>query len=152
MPKKKRRLKVGDVFAIPLSNREFAYGRVCPPPRYAFYKLKSNQILPLESVIRAPVAFIVFGWDDPIRDGTWPVVGHAPLPPDLQKEPLFFKKDIITGKLTIYRDSTGKEVPATKKQCKNLECAAVWDPDHVIQRLEDLFAGRKNQEFEADRP
>lgn len=149
---KRIRPKVGDIFAIPLSARTWAYGRVCRSPLTAFYHLKSRTTPALEKIVAAPVAFVICAHDELKKNGTWPVIGNAPLPPELLEEPLFFKKDIITGDLTIYWNSTGEEVSATRKECQKLECTAVWASEHVIERLKDLFAGRPNYWVEHMRP
>jgi Immunity protein 26 len=150
--KKKIRRGQGDIVAIPLSHGAYGYGRVLREPLIAFYDLRSREILPLEDVLRFPVAFTLPVMNYPITDGSWPVVGNAPLTPNLLDEPLFFKKDPITGALTIYRDSSGEEISATKEQCAELECAAVWEPYHIIDRLQDHFSRRPNKWVDDLRP
>ncbi len=142
----------GSVIAIPLPDGSFGYGRLLREPLIAFYDLRSEQILPLEAVLSAPIAFTLFVMNHPITKGHWPVIGKAPLSPELLDDPLFFKKDPISGSLAIYRDSSGEETPATKEQCANLECAAVWEMSHILDRLQDHFAGRPNKWLENLRP
>lgn len=150
MSRKRRfRRTLGDVIAIALGDGTYSYGRVLREPLIAFYNLRSETILPMESVLSCPIAFVLFVMNYPITDGTWPVIGNAPLAGNLLDEPLFFKRDSISGALTIYRDSTGKEIPATREQCKNLERAAVWEPNHIVSRLQDHFAGRPNKWVES---
>jgi hypothetical protein len=150
MAKRKRiRRKVGDVVSVPLRDGKLGYGRVLHDPLIAFYRLRSSKILPVREVVTKDILFIIFVMNYAITDGIWPVAGHVPLRPELQVEPLFFKKDPISGKLTIYRDRTGEEFPATREQCRDLECAAVWEPEHVVDRLEDHFAGRPNHWVES---
>ena len=145
MSRKKRiRRKLGDVIAVPLRDGLFGYGRVLREPLIAFYNLQSSEPLPLEKIVLAPVAFVLFVMNSAIIDGDWSVLGNIPLSADLLQEPLFFKKDSITGALSTYRDSTGEETPATREQCKGLECAAVWEPNHIADRLSDYFSGRRN--------
>jgi hypothetical protein len=144
---KKRKIRPthGSIVAIPLPDGTYGYGRVLREPLIAFYDLQSSEILPVDAVLPRSVAFTLWVMNHPITDGHWPVIGSAPQTSDLVDEPLFFKRDAITGALTIYRDSSGEEVPATKEQCASLERAAVWEPDHVIERLQDHFAGRPNR-------
>jgi hypothetical protein len=146
------RRRSGDVVAIPLNDGTFGFGRVLREPLVAFYDLRSEQILPIDAVICAPVAFVIWVMNRAITHGTWPVIGHAPLSPDLCAERAFFKKDAISGALTIYRDATSDEIPATREECEDLECAAVWEPHHVVDRLRDHFEGRPNSWFESMRP
>lgn len=149
--KKIRRIQ-GNVIAIPLSDGHYGYGRILREPMIAFYDLRSSEILPVDTVLSSSIAFTVFVMNYPISEGHWQVIGSAPLESGLLKEPLFFKKDPINGALTIYRDSSGEEVPATKEQCADLECAAVWNPDHIIDRLQDHFAGLPNKWVHGIRP
>lgn len=45
--------------------------------------------------------------------------------------------------ITLYQG--GKETPATKTEAKGLERAAVWDPEHIQDRLRDHYMGRLNK-------
>jgi hypothetical protein len=150
--KSKVRRNVGDVVAIPLGDGTYGFGRVLLEPLMAFYDLKEGNIPDLEKIIAAPTAFVVYVMNHAVTDGSWPVVGSASLDENLLVEPLFFKKDRISQRLSIYRDSTGEETPATPEQCEQLECAAVWEPAHIIDRLIDHFAGRRNKWVESLRP
>ncbi len=82
--------------------------------------------------------------------GRWLKVGVAPIRRDLSKAVRRYKQDAISGKL--FTMVNGDEVPATRAQCKKLECAAVWSPEHVEDRLRDHFAGRSNVWLESLRP
>jgi hypothetical protein len=53
-----------------------------------------------------------------------------------------FKKDPINGKLTIYINEA--EFPAEIEECSDLEPAAVWDAEHVEDRLRDHCENQKN--------
>ena len=150
--KKKVRRRVGDVVAIPLGDGSYGFGRVLRTPLVAFYDLRKSNISELQDVLCAPVAFIVAVMKYALNDGDWPVIGYAPLEEALMKEPLFFKKDGISGSLSIYRDSSGVFTPASREQCEGLECAAVWDRCHLVDRLIDHFAGRPNKWVESMRP
>jgi hypothetical protein len=58
------------------------------------------------------------------------------------------KQDPISKALSIYQEDpvagTFGETPATAQECAGLEVAAVWDPEHVEDRLRDHFDGRPN--------
>lgn len=142
---KKTRRRIGDVVAIALKDGSFAFGRVLMEPLMAFYALRAERIPTLTDIVSSNIAFKVCVMNYAITHGDWPVLGNIPLEKSLTAEPLFFKRDSITGALSIYRDSTGEEVPATAEECAGLECAAVWEPEHVLDRLEDFFAGRPNK-------
>lgn len=144
MAKGKRvRRKLGDVVKIRLDDASCAFGRVLAEPIIAFYDLKSVEIPALDTIVAAPIAFRVCVMNSVITDGTWPVLGNVPLTEELLMSIAFRKRDLISGKITIYRD--GVETPATKEECANLECAAVWSPSHILDRLRDHFAGLPNK-------
>jgi hypothetical protein len=151
MSRKKIHQKIGNVVAIPLGDGTFSFGRILNSPLVAFYDLRRSEIPELEEILRSPIAFSVWVMKYAVTDGDWPVIGNAPLEEELLEEPLFFKKDIISGVLSIYQDNDDF-IPATKEQCKVLERAAVWDRCHIVDRLNDHFAGRPNQWVESLRP
>ena len=74
--------------------------------------------------------------------GRWQIVGHESVREELEIQVPRFKKDPISGRLSIYVD--GEETPAGITDCLNLECAAVWDPEHVEDRLRDHCESREN--------
>lgn len=141
------RRRCGDVFRVPLGGKYFAYGRVLEDPLFEFYsRFETKEATPSDMRI-LPVAFRIWVAPFAITTGRWPIIGHVslrerPVPP--QK---FFIKDPITGKLSIY--SLPKPIPATPAQCRDLEAAAGWDPEHVEDRLRDLQAGRPNVWYES---
>lgn len=45
----------------------------------------------------------------------------------------------------------GGEEPASRQELEGLEVAAVWDPEHVEDRLRDHFSGRPNKWVESIR-
>jgi hypothetical protein len=51
----------------------------------------------------------------------------------LKKPVQFYKRDIFTKKYYIYGDV--EDIPATAKQVKGLELAAVWEAECLLERL-----------------
>jgi hypothetical protein len=89
-----------------------------------------------------------------VTRGRWQVIGSVPLSQEERSVPIrFFKQDALTGDLTIYWEGPEPgevhEVPATREECMGLERAAVWEPEHVEDRLRDHFAGRPNKWLES---
>lgn len=52
-------------------------------------------------------------------------------------------QDVMNSKLFSNYDN-GKIRRATKMACEGLERAAVWEPEHVEERLRDLYVGKPN--------
>ena len=47
--------------------------------------------------------------------------------------PLYQMKDIFTGRYSVY--DFGEIRPATEEECKHLEVCAIWENEHIIDRL-----------------
>jgi len=147
---KKIKRTPGDVLRIDLGDGTYAFGRVLPST-IGFYDLRTPENLPVEEVVCRPILFQVWVMDYAVTKGDWPVIGHVPLTEELLEEPLFFKRDPITKQLSVYRGSTAEDRPATAAECRSLECAAVWDPEHVVDRLRDHSEGKPNKWLESMR-
>jgi hypothetical protein len=77
-------------------------------------------------------------------------IGNRPLEHDMIAEPVFFKQDPINNRFFKYYEST--TVAATRQECLGLERAAVWEPEHVEDRLRDHYAGVTNKWVESLKP
>ena len=149
MAKKKKRI-VGDFLKIPLGDGTLSYGRVLEDPLCCFYNYKSKIVPELTFIQGQPLAFKVWVMNYAITDGDWEVIGNLPLEDELKEAPKFFKQDPINRKLSIYHMGTDK--PATIDECEGLECAAVWNPEHVVDRLVDMFDGKPNKWVDSMKP
>jgi len=150
--KNKIKRVIGDIFVIPL-NEGFAYGRIIQEPLVAIYDLKSDQILDANNVLKEKVFLKMAVMNYAITSGIWKIIGHKPLEEELKRIVKFFKIDSISEELTIYWEDKGSfyEIPATYEKCKDLEMAAVWEPEHVVERLEDYFNGKTNKYLQANK-
>lgn len=147
----KRRIarRVGDVVAIHITGEKYAFGLVLKEPLMAFFDFIAATPNPdVPSLVRQSVAFKIWVMNRAVTSGIWPIVGHVDLSERNQESPTFFKVDRITGRLTATKGGT-TEWPIGREECKELERAAVWDPEHVVSRLEDHFAGRPNKWVES---
>jgi len=143
MSKKRVKRIVGDVVKIELSDGSLCFGRILDEPLLAFYDVKSSFQPALEDIIKLPVIFKIWVANHAITSGRWEVIGNKELDENLLEPVSFFKQDIISKDTYIYLN--GKEVSASKEQCLNLERAAVWQPEHVEDRLRDYYDGTENQ-------
>ncbi len=145
---KKQRRTVGDFVKIGLDETVCTYGRVLEGALFAFYDARTDKDLSVEEIKAKPVLFRIWVMNRAVTTGRWKVVGNEPLEKELLKQPYFFKKDAFNPeKLSLYYE--GKEQPATIEECENLECAAVWDAEHVEDRLRDHYAGKSNKWLES---
>lgn len=148
MPKRRRYPRFGEVVAIPLRGGDYAFAQALEPPELAFFDLRSAERASPDEVVSHPVLFRL--WVMRYGPLDWEKLGKAAVAGPLQQEVPRFKKDPTDGALRIYVDA--EERPATIEEVRHLEAAAVWEPEHVVDRLEDHFAGRPNKWVEALRP
>lgn len=148
MAKIRGRGKDGDVVVIDLGNGSFGYGRVLPKPLMAFYDLESTEQVAAAEVVKSTVLFIVSVMYQAIKSDRWDIVGNVPLEESLKIEPRFFMQDMLSKEFSIYY--AGKITPAASRdECIGLERAAVWEAEHLEDRLRDHFAGVPNKWVES---
>jgi hypothetical protein len=135
--------RVGDVVAIRLSDGRLAFAWLLREPLMAFFDYSSRgPAAAVAEIVRNPIAFRIWVMKRALT--VWQVVGHVSVPDDVLEPPWFFKQDPLSRAVSILRTGT-EEFPANAETAKGLERAAVWDPEHVADRLEDHFAGRPNK-------
>jgi Immunity protein 26 len=145
---------VGDVVAIPLGDSgQVAFGLVLEEPLIAFFDVsaKAGAEPSVGEIIRYPVAFRVWVMNQPIVDGLWPVLGKVDVPEELAVAPWFFKQDLFSGEITVGRTGFEERLPEAG-EVDSLERAAVWSAVHVVDRLQDHFAGNPNKWVTSMRP
>jgi hypothetical protein len=141
----RRRRTIGDVVAIPLESDWYGFGRVLDEPLIAFYDCRHKGYdLSISAITQCPVLFSIWVMNKAVTQGIWQVIGNMPVEAKLSNKPWFYKKDLISGKLYKTRGGT-EEILTIKDDCVGLESAAVWSPEHVVDRLNDHFAGRPNK-------
>jgi hypothetical protein len=147
LPKNVRR-REGDLLAIDLGDGRLSYAQVAAEPLMVFFEgCFANNLTP-EEIGGLPILFRLWVANHAITRGRWSVVGRAALAPENQEEPFFYKQDAITGRLALYHSSFAKtnwERAASLAECEGLECAAVWEPEHIEDRLRDHYDGRTSK-------
>lgn len=125
-----RRRKIGDVYAIPLPDGTYAFGRVLLESSVAFYKHRgqnTNDLPPTEDY-----EFTVCCYKDCFKE--WTFVENRPFGnEDEARSPLYQMKDIGTENYKIY--DYGNIRPATKEEYAGLEVCATWAHIHLVKRL-----------------
>lgn len=147
MGNKKLKRRIGDIVKIGLEDGSMCFARVLEEPLVAFYDIKTNFMPSIDEIMRSPILFKVWVMNHAITSGRWEVVGHQELDESLKKPVRFFKQDPISKEVCIYLNS--EEISATREECKNLERAAVWSPEHIEDRLRDYYSGVPNKWVES---
>lgn len=136
----------GDVLRVDLGGGWNAYARVLVEPLLAFYDLRVEVEPAIEDILSSPTAFKIWVANSAITGGRWPVIGRRDLEGDEPRQ-WFCKEDPVSKRLSRY--SEGEEVVTTFEECNKLERAAVWEAEHVEDRLRDHFAGQPNKWVES---
>src|SRR5688572_30254750 len=148
-----RRREPGRVVRIPLGDGLVSWGRQLRSVKVEFYDRFDAEAgadsVDLREVVGSEVAFTVAVMDRAFRrTSTWTLLDVLPLSQAEQSEVYRSFKQGPQGGLSIYwemPDGSWGEDSATRAQCTGLERSAVWDPEHVEDRLRDYRAGRPNK-------
>ncbi len=142
-----KRFVSGRFVRIALADGSYGYGRLRESPIISFYDLRTEYpISDIEEVGTKPILFTVVVHKSVLTK--WEVIGKKPLE-ERMKDPFFqFWQDIGNFRNCRILDNKGNTRPATPEECKGLERWAVWEAEHVEQRLLDTFMGRPNPHLE----
>ena len=144
MASKRQQRIVGAVVKIPLDEKHHTYGQILPEADVAVFDSRSVHDLSPVEVISTPVLFRVAVYNHAITKGRWPKIGSAPLRDEFQKPATKFIQDPLKPtEFSIY--CGGETRRASRAECKGLELAAVWEPEHVEDRIRDHYRGAPNK-------
>ena len=143
MPKRVKR-QAGNVVRIPLPDGDHGYGFERPRGLVTVVDSKGKVDLSPEHIVQLTPLFTIFVMDRAIKSGRWPVIGHVELSERWLTPVKFFRQDRLKPERLSIAFSDGREIPSDLKGIEGLEKAAVWDPEHVEDRITDHFAGRPN--------
>ncbi|MBN9564723.1 MAG: immunity 26/phosphotriesterase HocA family protein [Alphaproteobacteria bacterium] len=151
LKKKRQREKEGQVFKVNLGDGYHSYGRVLPKGTYGLYDIRTKEELAIEEIIKQPVLFKVAVMRYAITQGDFPVVGIVPVEDELKEVPNQFIHDTLADRLKIYLTATGEIRRSSWDEVKDLERCSAYEPENVVERLNDHFAGRSNRYVEEDK-
>jgi hypothetical protein len=129
----RKRVRVGDVFQIPLPDGRYAYGRVYQDASVGIYKSITKQ--PFQPPIGSrDFLFTVGLYSDILEKGHWKIIGDDAFGTDESTwPPPSFVRDVISGQHQIYHKGLFR--PAEPEEIKGLEEAAVYDSEHIVDRV-----------------
>jgi len=78
----------------------------------------------------------------------WEFIGWRALEEHLTQPLVQFMQDIGDFRRCTIFDTAGNERDVTPEECVGLERAAVWEKEHIEERLLDAFEGRPNTAVE----
>ncbi|WP_054312673.1 Imm26 family immunity protein [Mesorhizobium sp. 1M-11] len=140
----------GDIFKIPLGDGTQAYAIAFRDPLFGFFDIRSEDEVAVSEIEKGKIIFCVWVMKYAVSKGIWKKVGTTSKFDGMYDEVSFYKQDAFNGRLTSY--TNGVESPIDYEAAQTMEAAAVWDPEHVEDRLRDHFAGVPNKWVESLRP
>jgi hypothetical protein len=143
--------KEGAFIEIALPNGKYSYGRILAKASFAFYDIYSDErVTDLDKIRKSKVLFINSVYKHAITKNRWKIIGVSEIEPNLKILPMeFIQDELEPTQFEIYSPNTGIMKPAKKAECLGLERAAVWEPDHIEDRIVDYFEGRANKWYES---
>lgn len=148
---KRQRWTKGSIVKIYLENGLHSYAQLLDLPLAVFYDVFSTEEMRIGDIISQKVLFSVWVMKYAITKGEWLKVGSAAIPKHIEEKPVFFKYDPHAKIASLYYGN-GIEKKATLSDIEGLECAAVWDPSHVIDRLHAHLEGKPCKWVESLKP
>ncbi len=141
MAEKRQKWTAGAIVRIPLGEGGHAYGQMLDFPEYAFFDSLSKEDLAPEVAASRPVLCRLWVHVSAHSKGRWLKLGTAPILEELKKPVPRWNQDALRPQ-DIRLTYDGCEGPlVTAAECEGRERAAVWDANHVEDRLRDHFAG-----------
>ncbi len=143
---KRQKHTIGAIVKIKIDHEFQTYARILNNASYAFYDCRTkNDIKDLNLIASKPILFILSVYKSAITKGRWLKIGTLPLEEKLKSLPLTFIQDDLNPNIfQIYDPNTGEFRKALKEECLDLECASVWEAEHVEERLRDHYDGKPN--------
>lgn len=143
MPSKRQQRTIGAIVKISLGDDYHTYAQILPEADCAVFDARTKVKLPIPEVVSRGVLFRVAACKHAFTQGGWPKVGVAPLRDEFTRPvPKFMQDALRPTDFSIYLGGVIR--PASRSECVGLECAAVWEPEHIEQRIRDHYAGVPN--------
>lgn len=136
---KKIKYKIGDIVAIPLPNKSYAYGKIFNDSTIGIYKIVTKIIETVERVTQCHIAFYAGFFDTKILSGDWSIIGWQKFLNDEEAwPPPAYIQDILNPQTyRIYHK--GMMRPATKEEIKGLEKAIMYKPESLESKIMTEF-------------
>jgi hypothetical protein len=135
----------GAILEIELGNGHFSYAQILKTGLVFFDFYSTERVFDLNMLNKRRPLFFLSVYRDVITQGRWKKIGKLPIKEEYGLVPMEFIQDIHDpSKFRLYNPNTGKMLPATRAQCEGLECAAVWEAEHVESRIIDHYNGAPN--------
>lgn len=143
----KQRITTGAILEINIEGQYYVYAQILQNgDGIAFFDYKTEEKLEdLTILLSVRILFILSVYNDIITQGKWIKVGKLHIRKELEVLPMKFIQDHFNPQnFEHYNPNTGEITKATREDCEGLERAAVWDANHVEDRIRDYYWGVPN--------
>lgn len=140
---KRQKETPGSILEIDIEGQYFIYAQIVHTLQCVFFDFKSiHHIDDITVLNNKPVLFVASVYSYIITRGYWLKIGKLPIREEFNVMPNeFIHHSYGKVEFELYDPNTGTITPSTKEECKNLERAAVWDLNHIIDRIRDHYNG-----------
>lgn len=144
MKRTSQRRTVGAVLSVHVGGAAVCLAVTLPEADFAFFGPSSLKDAASSALFSHPALFIISVHKTAWSTGRWLKIGKVEVPSHLlAPQPKFIQDGLKPNKFSLYIGGVIRS--ATRAECEGLECCAVWDPEHVEQRLQDHLAGVPNK-------
>jgi hypothetical protein len=148
-----RKQKRGDLVSIPIGDGKHCCAVALTDPLFAFFDGTLEVGQRPESIKDQSILFKLPVFHTAVKSGRWSVIGKVdPMLLCALDRVVFFKQDKISGSLSAYDPFTNIEWQISFEEAEQLECAAVWSPEQIEDRLRDYFHGVPSKWWASLRP
>lgn len=147
-----KRRKLGDVYAITLPDSSYRFGRLLHDDAIQIFRQPSGT-LEFNPQIMRDVDFTVAIYRSAFKDSRLVFVTNIPFQnEDESWPPKTYLHHILNDTYSVY--NRGQIFPSTKNECANLEPTAVWELEHIIDRITGrvdwIEKGKQAEQYKAD--
>ena len=128
--------KPGDVFKFQVSDGRIAYAQWLEDNSVRVFKGAFKSEVTLEEISELPLAFRVAIFRDTPKKYNWIKIGNLEIPEEFKMPRNMYKRDKVTGQVSIVDFANDTITPATEQEIEGLELWAVWAGHNIVDRLE----------------
>lgn len=135
------RYKAGTVFELNIDGIYY-YAQSLHYGNMAYFDYRSDKpIVDILELTNAPVLFVAYTHSYILTKKLWKKVGYLDIREELKDDIIFFIYSKVDGTFEKYSSKTGEVFPSSLEDCRGLEICAVWDKNHIEDRIRDYYLG-----------
>lgn len=141
---KRQHITIGSIVEIDIEGQYYVYAQIARNKQCVFWDFRTKSRLnDLSQLNGKPVLFIVDVYNYVISRGFWQIIGKMPLEERLSILPnQFIYHRNENPEFELYNPNDGTISPSSMDECRYLERAAVWDKNHIEDRIRDHYNGK----------